>query len=84
MGVQIDEDMYLIFQSAITGRSSLESIDDQGVVTEKSFSLMDMEPTSAEENQRIRKTIASDGFILNIFDLLRRVQKRLLMILKLK
>jgi len=76
--------MYLIFQSAITGRASLGGKDERGQSVEKSFSLMDMSPQTADETKHIRQAVVEEGFILNIFDLLRRVPKRLLMILKLK
>jgi len=75
----IDEDMYLIFQSAITGRAST-STENEPI---GNFSLMDLQPQTNDETKHIRNAIVADNFILNIFDLLRRVPKRLLMILKL-
>lgn len=49
--------MYLIFQSAITGRASLAPKDEDGQRAPETFSLMDMKPQTEEEAKRIRNTV---------------------------
>ena len=69
---------------AVTGRASIDGTDEQGNAKKKQFSMMEMEPQTPEEAKMIRQAVVADGFILSIFDLLRRLPKRLLMVLKLK
>ncbi|KAG0146492.1 hypothetical protein CROQUDRAFT_657300 [Cronartium quercuum f. sp. fusiforme G11] len=69
----IDDDHYNIFESAITGRVGMKGTG----------SLMVMENQTREEQQLIRSTVvAEEGMIMNIFQILRNVPRRLLMILK--
>ncbi|KAH9819034.1 atypical/ABC1/ABC1-B protein kinase [Melampsora americana] len=69
----IDDDHYNIFESAITGRVGMKGTG----------SLMVMNNQTREEQQHIRSTVvAEEGMISNIFQILRKVPRRLLMILK--
>lgn len=69
----IDDDHYNIFESAITGRVGMKGTG----------SLMVMNNQTREEQQYIRSTVvAEEGMISNIFQILRKVPRRLLMILK--
>lgn len=47
-------------------------------------SMLDLATQSEEEAHRIRMAIYDEGLIEQIFDLLRRVPRRVLMVLKLK
>lgn len=87
----IDEDLYPILESAITGRSGLEGSDDKnphGVKGRKrASSILDSDTgtnMSVEEVEHIRKTVMEkEGLFTSILDLLRRVPRRMLMVLKL-
>jgi aarF domain-containing kinase len=73
--------------SAIPGRAALESFDESDAKTESTFrrasSMIDMLPQTEEEMQAIRDAVASEGLLLSVFDVLRRVPRRVLMVLKL-
>ncbi|CAO1617190.1 unnamed protein product [Sympodiomycopsis kandeliae] len=87
----IDDDLYPILESAITGRSGLEGSDPgnpNGVKGKKrASSILDMETgteMSEEEQEHIRKTVMEkEGLFLDILQLLRSVPRRMLMVLKL-
>ncbi len=87
----IDDDLYPILESAITGKSGLEGSDDKnpnGVKGRKrASSILDMQSGSSmsdEEVEHIRKTVMEkDGLFTSILDLLRRVPRAMLMVLKL-
>lgn len=87
----IDDDLYPILESAITGRSGLEGSDPDnpnGVKGKKrASSILDMETgtsMSDDETEHIRKTVMEkEGLFLNILEVLRRVPRRMLMVLKL-
>lgn len=87
----IDDDLYPILESAITGRSGLEGSDPanpNGVQGKaRASSILDMETGSEmsdDEQNHIRKTVMEkEGLFLSILDLLRRVPRRMLMVLKL-
>ncbi|WFD27660.1 hypothetical protein MNAN1_002661 [Malassezia nana] len=86
----IDDDLYPVLESAITGRSGLEGSDEKnqkGVQgRDRMSSLLDLESGSAmskEEQDHIRKTVMEkEGILLNVMELLRRVPRPLLMVLK--
>lgn len=86
----IDDDLYPVLESAITGRSGLEGSDDQnpkGVQgRERMSSLLDLDTSaqlSKEEQEHIRKTVLEkEGILFNVMELLRRVPRPLLMVLK--
>lgn len=71
----IDDEHYNIFESAITGRVGMKG----------NGSLMVMDNQTREEQQLIRTTVvAQEGMIMDIFQILRSVPRRLLMILKVR
>ncbi|PWN49959.1 ABC1-domain-containing protein [Violaceomyces palustris] len=87
----IDDDLYPILESAITGRAGLEGSDPNNPLgikdRNRASSLLDMEGGSSmsdEEQEHIRKTVMEkEGLFLSILELLRRVPRRMLMVLKL-
>lgn len=107
----IDEDLYPIFEAAITGKLTLysltlhsfkleyltsiegrasmdESPDGPKEHKNKQFtrggSLIELEKQTDAEIEAIRNAVASrEGLILDVFSVLRRVPKRVLMVLKL-
>ncbi|CAO1613685.1 unnamed protein product [Parajaminaea phylloscopi] len=87
----IDDDLYPILESAITGRSGLEGSDPQnpnGVKGKKrASSILEMDTgtsMSDDETEHIRKTVMEkEGLFLDILEVLRRVPRRMLMVLKL-
>lgn len=87
----IDDDLYHILESAITGRSGLEGSDDKnphGVGGGKrKSSLLDLDSGSEmtdEEQEHIRKTVMEkEGLFIDILKVLRQVPRRMLMVLKL-
>lgn len=86
----IDDDLYPVLESAITGRSGLEGSDHanpNGVKGRpRMSSLLELEsgPQVVEdEKEHIRKTVLEkEGLILNVMELLRRVPRVMLMVLK--
>lgn len=86
----IDDDLYPVLESAITGRSGLEGSDShnpKGVKgRERMSSLLDLDGGSKmmkDEQEHIRKTVMEkEGMLLNVMELLRRVPRAMLMVLK--
>ena len=86
----IGDDLYPVLESAITGRSGLEGSDEnnpRGIQgRERMSSLLDLDSSvtmSKEEQEHIRKTVMEkEGILLNVMELLRRVPRPLLMVLK--
>lgn len=74
----IDESLYPIFQAAITGRAALDP------AKAKRGSMMELGDQSKEEARQIRRAVVEGGLIMSLFDLLRRVPRRILMVLKVK
>jgi len=75
-----------VFEVAITGRAAMEgSWDGVGDARLKRASgLIDMTPQSKEELDAIKTyVLARDRIILSVLDVLRRVPRRVLMVLKL-
>jgi aarF domain-containing kinase len=62
-----------------------DSTDSQEKSTfRRASSMIDMTPQTEEEMQAIRDAvITSEGLLLSVFDVLRRVPRRVLMVLKL-
>jgi aarF domain-containing kinase len=76
-----------VFEAALTGRAALEGSWD-GPQRPESFrrgsGLMDMTPQSEQEKEAIRDAVMSqDGLIQGVLEVLRRVPRRILMVLKL-
>ncbi|KAL4402375.1 hypothetical protein ACI68E_000140 [Malassezia pachydermatis] len=86
----IDDDLYPVLESAITGRSGLQGSDEKnphGVNgRERMSSLLDTDSGTTitkEEQDHIRKTVLEkEGIIINVMELLRRVPRAMLMVLK--
>ena len=72
----------------MVGRAGLEGawedMDGDSSDQKKSSSLIDLLPQTEEEMEAIRHAVIErEGLMLSVFDLLRRVPRRLLMLLKL-
>ncbi|KAI0829946.1 ABC1-domain-containing protein [Trametes gibbosa] len=83
----IDEDLYPVFEAAITGRAALEGsweeIDGPTDVP-RARSMIELSAQTEEEMEAIRKAVVEkEGLLLSVFDVLRRVPRRVLMVLKL-
>ncbi|SCZ91250.1 BZ3500_MvSof-1268-A1-R1_Chr1-2g01286 [Microbotryum saponariae] len=80
----IDDELYPIFQAAITGRAALDDpYAVRGDEGGKKGSVMELGEHTLDEQKRMRHTIAeTEGLMTSIFDLLRRVPRRILMVLK--
>lgn len=80
-----------MFEAAITGRAVLEETavsmgDDSAAATnfKRGRSMIDLTSQSNEELEAIRNAVVQrEGLLLDVFDVLRRVPKRVLMVLKL-
>lgn len=87
----IDDDLYPILESAITGRAGLEGSDPdnpRGVKDRhRAGSLLEMDggnKLTTDEQEHIRKTVMEkEGLFVSIMELLRRLPRRMLMVLKL-
>ncbi|KXN90583.1 ABC1 family protein C15C4.02 [Leucoagaricus sp. SymC.cos] len=82
----IGPDLYPVFEAVITGRAVMKG--SWGKVGDGDFErasgLIDMSPQTEEEMEAIRNAVVTtDGLILSVFDVLRRVPRRVLMVLKL-
>ena len=79
-----------MFEAAITGRAALEgSWEDldqgsDGKGFSRGRSMIDLSAQTEEEMEAIRKAVVQkEGLLLSVFDVLRRVPRRVLMVLKL-
>ncbi|KAA1474282.1 ABC1-domain-containing protein [Dentipellis sp. KUC8613] len=83
----IGPDLYPVFEAALTGRASMEEIPDEEEVQSafrRASSMLDMMPQSEEEMEAIRNAVITrEGLLLSVFDVLRRVPRRVLMVFKL-
>ncbi|KAJ3790761.1 ABC1-domain-containing protein [Lentinula aff. detonsa] len=84
----IGPDLYPVFEAAITGRAALEGTWDEQSDAEPTFKrasgMMSALPQSKEEMEAIRTAVvAREGLLISVFDVLRRVPRRVLMVLKL-
>lgn len=81
----IDESLYPLFQAAITGRMAL---DTERATGEKPRGMLDMGAQTREEEKILRGAVmgqdGGDGLLLSILDLLRRIPRRMLMVLKVR
>ncbi|KIK67397.1 hypothetical protein GYMLUDRAFT_217651 [Collybiopsis luxurians FD-317 M1] len=86
----IGPDLYPVFEAAMTGRAALEGTwgSEEETDTGKSFKrasgMMTALPQTEEEIEAIRTAVTtSEGLLVSVFDVLRRVPRRVLMVLKL-
>ncbi|KAJ6499918.1 ABC1 family-domain-containing protein, partial [Mycena vitilis] len=83
----IGPDLYPVFEAALTGRAALEGSWDGPERPEpfrRGSGLIDITPQSEKEKEAIRDAVMSqDGVLMSVLDVLRRVPRRILMILKL-
>lgn len=84
----IQPDLYPIFEAAVTGRPGIAEGDfDEktgGLKGTLEGSLVGLTVQTEEEAQRLRNAFAQEGMLESVFELLRRVPRRLLMVLKIK
>ena len=72
-----------MFQTAITGRVGLDDISYDSSIA-RPASMIDMLPQTTEELEMIRNAVLQhEGMLQSVFDVLRRVPRRVLMLLKL-
>ncbi|KAJ3724516.1 ABC1-domain-containing protein [Lentinula raphanica] len=85
----IGPDLYPVFEAAMTGRAALEGTwDDEQSDDEATFQrasgMMSALPQSEEEMDAIRTAVVTrEGLLISVFDVLRKVPRRVLMVLKL-
>ncbi|KAJ3553707.1 hypothetical protein NM688_g3469 [Phlebia brevispora] len=87
----ISDDLYPVFEAAITGRAVLEETANDlefnpadAVGFKRGRSMMELSNQSKEELEAIRAAVAQrEGLLLDVLGVLRRVPRRVLMVLKL-
>ncbi|KZS98331.1 ABC1-domain-containing protein [Sistotremastrum niveocremeum HHB9708] len=88
----IGPELYPVFETAITGRIAMAGTGDDGSqnpdpsssATQRAQSMLDFLPQTEEELDIIRDTVVNqEGLVESVFELLRKVPRRVLMILKL-
>ncbi|KAF9650900.1 ABC1-domain-containing protein [Thelephora ganbajun] len=82
----VGDDLYPIFEAALTGRAimddALEDSPDSGF--KRRGSLVELSPQTSAEIEAIRNAVINkEGLLVSVFDVLRRVPRRVLMVLKL-
>lgn len=78
---------YPVFEAALTGRAALEGTWDEeqsNLSLQRASGMIDIRPQSEEEVEAIRDAVINkEGLLLSVLDVLRRVPRRVLMVLKL-
>jgi len=79
---------YPVFEAALTGRAALEGSWDEDALDGSTFtrasSIAELDKQTPEELEAIRNAVAKqDGLLISVFDVLRRIPRRVLMVLKL-
>jgi len=82
----VGDDLYPVFEAALTGRAimddTLEDPPDLGF--KRRGSLVELSPQTSAEIEAIRNAVINkEGLLVSVFDVLRRVPRRVLMVLKL-
>jgi aarF domain-containing kinase len=77
-----------VFEAALTGRAAMKDSWDgpepSGESFERGSGLIDIAPQSEQEKEAIRDAVMSqDGVLLSVLEVLRRIPRRILMVLKL-
>ncbi|GAA5918989.1 hypothetical protein JCM6882_006828, partial [Rhodosporidiobolus microsporus] len=79
----IDDEHYPLFQAAITGRAALEGASLSGEQPQGRGSLIDLGENTKEEKRRMRNAmVQQEGLMEALFEILRRIPRRLVMIFK--
>ncbi|KAF8482583.1 ABC1-domain-containing protein [Russula ochroleuca] len=87
----VDSDRYPIFEAALTGRASMGDIPDDPrpeKESESTFkrasSMLDQLPQTEQEVEALRNAVMTkEGLLISVFDILRNVPRRVLMVFKL-
>jgi len=84
----IGPDLYPVFEAALTGRAGLEGTwdgpENDSTMFRRATGLMDIMPQTEEEKEAMRDAVLSrEGLLISVFDVLRRVPRRVLMVMKL-
>jgi len=87
----VDSDQYPIFEAALTGRASMgDTPDDPRPEKEststfkRASSMLDQSPQTEQELEAIRDAVMmEEGLLISVFDILRRMPRRVLMVFKL-
>ncbi|KDR75880.1 hypothetical protein GALMADRAFT_248622 [Galerina marginata CBS 339.88] len=82
----IGSDLYPVFEAAITGRVALEGSweEEHSGSLNRASSMIDIVPQTDQEKDAIRNAVMQkEGVLLSVFDVLRRIPRRVLMVLKL-
>lgn len=82
----VGDDLYPVFEAALTGRAylddTLEDTPDSGF--KRRGSIVELSPQTPAEIEAIRNAVVGkEGLLVSVFDVLRRVPRRVLMVLKL-
>ncbi|KAH9963906.1 ABC1-domain-containing protein [Russula dissimulans] len=87
----VDSDQYPIFEAALTGRASMgDTPDDPRPEKEsestfkRASSMLDQLPQTEQELEALRDAVMmEEGLLISVFDILRKVPRRVLMVFKL-
>lgn len=83
----ITPDLYPVFEAAITGRLAPDGIieADDGPKSDirRATGMLDMASQTEEEIELIRNTVAQGDILVSVLDVLRRLPRRVLMVMKL-
>ncbi|KAG2150579.1 ABC1 family-domain-containing protein [Suillus clintonianus] len=83
----ITSDLYPVFEAAITGRLApdgiIEADDEPKSDIRRATGMLDMASQTEEEMELIRNTVAQGDILVSVLDVLRRLPRRVLMVMKL-
>lgn len=82
----VDDELYPVFEAALTGRATMDDAleDSPEFGFRRRGSLVELSPQSPAEIEAIRNAVVNkEGLLVSVFDVLRRVPRRVLMVLKL-
>ncbi|KIY50358.1 ABC1-domain-containing protein [Fistulina hepatica ATCC 64428] len=83
----IGPELYPVFEAALTGRAAMTGSWEEGEGApqfHRAGSMMDMSPQTQAETDAIRNAVANkEGLLGDVFTVLRRVPRRIIMVLKL-
>jgi aarF domain-containing kinase len=83
----ITSDLYPVFEAAITGRLApdgiIEADDGPKSNIQRATGMLDMASQTEEEMELIRNTVVQGDILVSVLDVLRRLPRRVLMVMKL-